>query len=109
MWASGIVSPVSVPAGPPNIETDGLHDRGKSHRFHAPAPEVLPLALELAAQAAAAPGRRQAGVRNLLARAAHGELLAQSRRERREVIRAADLPEFRRRVKRFLGRKRPRR
>jgi len=62
-----------------------------------------------AAQAAAAPGRRQAGVRNLLARAAHGELLAQSRRERREVIRAADLPEFRRRVKRFLGRKRPRR
>lgn len=75
----------------------------------APAPEVLPLALELAAQAAAAPGRRQAGVRNLLARAAHGELLAQSQRERREVIRAADLPEFRRRVKRFLGRKRPRR
>lgn len=68
-----------------------------------PAEEVLPRALELAAHLARGPAQALAAAKALLNAASRRGLLTQCSDERRVVMELADLPEFRRRVARFMG------
>lgn len=67
-----------------------------------PAEEVLPRAMELAADLAAGPARAIAATKALINNATRSGLMTQSENERRAVMSAADLPEFLERVKRFV-------
>ncbi len=71
-----------------------------------PAEEVLPRAMELAAELTSGPARALAATKTLINNANRSRLMTQSEDERRAVMSAADLPEFRERVKRFVQGKR---
>ncbi len=71
-----------------------------------PPGRALARALELAGELARGPRGALACTRSLLARAAWAGLLPQAEAERRRVMVAADLPAFRRRVGRFMQKKR---
>lgn len=67
-----------------------------------PADEVLPRAMELATELASGPARGLAASKSLVNDATRSGLMTQSENERRAVMSAADLPEFRERVKQFV-------
>lgn len=67
-----------------------------------PAGEVLPRAMELAAEMAHGPAGALAASKALINAATRYGLMTQSEDERRAVMSAADLPEFRKRVQRFV-------
>jgi 2-(1,2-epoxy-1,2-dihydrophenyl)acetyl-CoA isomerase len=71
-----------------------------------PADQVLPRAMELAAELAAGPAGALAASKALINQATKSGLMVQSENERRAVMSAADLPEFRERVTRFVQGKR---
>ncbi len=71
-----------------------------------PKDEVLSRALELAGELARGPARALAASKALLCAADRGGLMTQSEDERRAVMAAADHPEFRERVERFVAARR---
>jgi 2-(1,2-epoxy-1,2-dihydrophenyl)acetyl-CoA isomerase len=71
-----------------------------------PVEEVLPRAMEMAAELARGPAGALAASKALINEATRGGLLTQSEDERRAVMRAADLAGFRRRVERFVKERR---
>lgn len=71
-----------------------------------PADKVLPRALELAGRLASGPAGAMAATKTLINEATRTGLKGQSEDERRAVMSAADLPEFRERVSRFVRGKR---
>ena len=77
-------------------------DMGLCHEL-APAGEALSAALDLAAKLAKNPAHALASTKRLLALAARQGLFSQIEDERREVMLAADTPEFRRRAEAFAA------